>query len=136
MTKDNEKINEFIAELFPSNSIHIEQDSKIIKGIQLADLAAHCVAIKFKCDTGIIKKIVKVKDDSIYEEIDLGFEMFATLRYSFFTNPDNPNNGQPQHIAANISVFPNGLYLSDLADEALNETVKGIFGKVYLGCIH
>lgn len=136
MTKNNDAIREFMGTLKPGIRVHLEQDSKSLKGIQLADLAAHCTAIKFKCDMGINNKVVKVKDDDIYEEMELGFEMFATLRYAFFVNPENSSSDQSQHIAADLSVFPHGLYLSELSDETFNEDVMAVFGKIYLGCIH
>lgn len=67
--------------------------------------------------------------------MELGFEMWATLRYTFFNEGSKPYTDDP--IAdATLKVEPYGLYISDLCDKKLSEIVRAKFGDMYLGCIH
>jgi hypothetical protein len=117
-----------------------EQNSKIIRGIQLADLAAHTCSIQLKDKMGLVKKMVKVGPNSGYDpemKVELGFEMWASLRYTFFNQGGrkyNPNDDLVRR--ATLDVEPNGLYISDLCNEELSKHAKFAFGKMYLGCIH
>ncbi|WEK36924.1 MAG: DUF3800 domain-containing protein [Candidatus Pseudobacter hemicellulosilyticus] len=123
---------------FKNCKFNIEQDSKIIKGIQLADLAAHTASIYFKESLGFINKKVKAGPNSGYDEdleIELGFEMWANLRYVFFNQGakefiDDPIND------ATLKVEPYGLYISEYCREVLAQKARETFAEVYLGCIH
>ena len=115
-----------------------EQDSKIIKGIQLADLSAHICAIKFKCELGFLSKTVKAGENSGYDpdtEIELPFEMWATLRHVFFCKEEHLRTNN-HLIDATFKVEPNGLCVSDLCSDNFKEKIRSSFGEVYLGCIH
>ena len=133
------KASELIGNLnFEDCEFHLEQDSKIIRGIQLADLCAHICARQFKDSLGLITKKVKAGPDSGYDPnsiIELGFEMWATLRYSFFKQTTKIANDDPIEEAT-LDVEPFGLYISTLCSEELNAKIKTAFGRVYLGCIH
>ena len=123
---------------FKDCTFYLEQDSKTIKGIQLADLSAHICAIQFKSKLGFLSKTIKVGDNSGYDtdtEIDLAFEMWATLRHTFFCKELHQQTGN-QFIDAIFKVEPNGLYVSDLCSEEFKEKTRSCFGEVYLGCIH
>ena len=117
---------------------HLEQNSIDIKGIQLADLAAHISSIQLKDALGLVTKTVKAGNNSGYDpdlDIELGFEMWATIRYTFFNEGSKLYTGDP--IAdATLKVEPYGLYISDLCDENLTEIARSKFGDIYLGCIH
>lgn len=119
-------------------SFHLEQDSKQIKGIQLADLAAHIASIQLKCSLGLITKLVKAGENSGYEsdvEFELGFEMWAALRYTFFNEGPKESKDSPVDDAT-LAVEPYGLYISEFCDKKLSEKARNVFGEVYLGCIH
>jgi hypothetical protein len=67
--------------------LHPEQNSKLIGGIQLADLVAHSLGMMLLEQLGLISKKVRVGENSGYDpdlEVELGFELWASLRYSFF----------------------------------------------------
>lgn len=123
---------------FTDCKFHLEQNSIDIKGIQLADLAAHISSIQLKDAMGLVKKIVKAGDNSGYDpdlDIELGFEMWATIRNTFFNEvyklyTDNPD------ADATLKVEPYGLYISDLCDKNLADIARTKFGDIYLGCIH
>ena len=123
---------------FDKDVFEFEQSSLSIRGIQLADLAAHSASIQFKDTLGLITKKVKAGDDSGYdpnEDIDLGFEIWASLRYVFFKELSKELKGD--FIAdATLDVEPYGLYVSELCDDELASNVRACFGRVYMGCIH
>jgi hypothetical protein len=65
----------------------VEQDSKVIKGLQLADLVAHTCALMLLDALGMLPKMVKAGPNSGYDpdlDIDLGFELWSRVRYQFF----------------------------------------------------
>lgn len=117
---------------------NFEQDSKVIRGIQIADLAAHTASIQLKGGLGFVKKMVKVGENSGYdpdEEIELSFEMWATIRYCFFNQLTKESTGD-QMADSILEVEPYGLFVSDLCDNDFAENVRAVFSKVYLGCVH
>jgi len=117
--------------------IHFEQDSKKIRGIQLADLIAHTCSIMLLESMGLINKKVKAGDNSGYDpdmDIELGFELWATIRYNFLSQPKNEIKNNLYE--ATYDIFPYGLYISDKCDKKLRDSTINRFGDVYLGCIH
>ncbi|EDZ66895.1 hypothetical protein NOC27_222 [Nitrosococcus oceani AFC27] len=91
---------------------------------------------------GLITKRVKAGENSGYhpdELIELGFELWASLRYALFGNneyieglsspPDDPAN--PYFRVEGI-----GLYISPDCQKDLEENSRQCFGINYLGCIH
>ncbi|MGY4538707.1 hypothetical protein ACVW0P_003129 [Mucilaginibacter sp. UYNi724] len=116
-----------------------EQDSKQIRGIQVADLVAHMASIQLKSAMGLINKMVKAGENSGYdpeEEMELSFEMFGTLRYSIFNKGnDKPPTGD-QFIDAVMTVGKAGLFISEYCSADLANSAQGTFGTIYLGCIH
>lgn len=130
---------QFIGKLdFNDCKFHLEQNSLQIRGIQLADLAAHIASIQLKDALGLVSKIVKAGENSGYNQdmdIELGFEMWATLRYTFFNKGSTIYTDDP--IAdVTVKVEPHGLFISDYCDSHLTEIARTKFGEIYLGCIH
>jgi hypothetical protein len=139
MFTSKDKAEKLIASMdFEDCSFHLEQNSIAIKGIQLADLAAHISSIQLKDALGLVTKMVKAGDNSGYEpdlDINLGFEMWATIRYTFFNEGSRIYTDDP--IAdATFKVEPYGLYISELCDKKLSDIAREKFGDIYLGCIH
>lgn len=112
----------------------VNQDSRIIGGIQLADYAAHSMSVMLAEKLGLITKFI-TDAEGTYK---LGFELWAGLRYSFFMAP--PRVGSPDYDAHNLN--PNydvknyGLYIVPTCDEKLKTSALDLFGTCYLGCIH
>jgi len=118
---------------------HLTQDSRSVGGLQVADLAAHSMAVMLLESLGYVKKTVKAGENSGYEpdlDIELGFELWASLRYAFFKaplpipGPDDPL-GDLMFDVANY-----GLHVASSCNEALRTAALERFGKCYLGCIH
>ena len=122
-----------------SCKINIEQDSKQIRGIQLADLVAHTCSIMLKESLGLITKKTKAGENSGYDpdmEIEIGFEMWTEIRYNFFsTPPPHPDEWVSQKDCV-ADVGKKGLYISEKCSELVKEKSLEKFGEMYLGCIH
>ena len=119
---------------------HFEQDSKLIAGIQLADLAAHTCSMILREALGYIPKTVKAGDGSGYNpdlEIELSFELWASIRYIFLSEPPlDPNewkDGELQPVA-NVENF--GFHVASSVGQRFRNAATKCFGKMYLGCIH
>jgi hypothetical protein len=114
-----------------------EQDSRLVRGLQLADLVAHTCATMLLGTLGLVTKQVKAWPNSGYDpdlDIDLGFELWAGLRHQFFSS------GLPDDIRSNeemvVDVEPYGLHIAEACDASLREAAHRRFAKQYLGCIH
>lgn len=121
--------------------VHQSQDSKLIGGIQLADLTAHLIGGMLLESLGLVSKLVRAGENSGYDpdlEINLGFELWASLRYQFFKAPQpNPGAIPDDPIGDLIFDVENyGLHIADSCSQALKETALRCFGTCYLGCIH
>lgn len=121
--------------------IYQSQDSKLIGGIQLADLTAHFLGGMLLEHLGLVSKLVRVGEDSGYDpdlEIELGFELWATLRYLFF-KARQPNPGAIPDDPVGDLIFDvenYGLHISEGCPQILKEAALQRFGSCYLGCIH
>ena len=124
-----------------NNMFYFEQDSKIIKGIQLADLISHSLSIIFKESFGDLSKKIRVlyKNSGYPDEteVDIGFEIWTTLRYSFLVEKNKIYNEDADQIENfTYSVEPFGLFISQRCSEELAHKMRETFSTVYLGCIH
>ncbi len=121
--------------------VHVDQDSRTVGGIQLADLAAHSMGVMLLEHQGLIKKMVKAGENSGYDpdlEIELGFELWASLRYAFFKAPQpKPGPILDDPIGELMFDVENyGLHVAARCDDALRDAAIARFGECYLGCIH
>jgi hypothetical protein len=120
----------------------LDANSKIEAGIQVSDHAAHALGSMLLEELGILKKQIKASENSGYhpdEEFELGFELWADLRYALYGKqtyidglsppPDDPANPFYQ-------VDGYGLYIAKSCSISLTESAKERFGINYLGCIH
>lgn len=118
---------------------NLNQDSKQIGGIQMADLAAHSMGVMLLEHLGHLKKMVKAGENSGYDpdlDMELGFELWASLRYAFFKAPQ-PIPGPEDPLGDLMFDVTNyGLYIAPTCDDALQKAASERFGECYLGCIH
>jgi hypothetical protein len=117
--------------------VHPEQDSRLAKGVQLADLVAHTCALMLLDALGLMSKVVKAGPNSGYDpdlDIELGFELWASVRYQFF------NGGLHDHIDSNedmvVDVATYGLHIAQSCSPRLRDAALERFGTQYWGCIH
>jgi hypothetical protein len=122
----------------PDVRIFATDDSRRVGGIQVADLAAHSMATMLMERLGLVTKTVKAGPNSGYDpelDIEIGFELWTTLRYHFFMKSRAPNPDRESYNP-NYDVSSNGLFVSPRCDAALAAAAEGRFGIAYLGCIH
>lgn len=117
-------------------TLHFEQDSKDISGIQIADLAAHICATMLSETLGFIDKKIESIDGGYLDGtmINLGFELWAGVRYNFLSQSKTDDFNDPDFAVVNVEPF--GLFVHESADETLSQAAHERFGEMYLGCIH
>lgn len=117
---------------------HFEQDSRKVRGIQLADVVAHTCATMLLDSIGHLTKTIKLEapGDSVYDglEVELGFEMWAGIRSSFLCQ--NKPDPKDDFDIATVDVFPWGLFIDDSVDSRTAAGAMDRFAEMYLGCIH
>ncbi|MER8577737.1 DUF3800 domain-containing protein [Mesorhizobium sp. M1423] len=118
-----------------------DQDSKLCAGIQIADFASHYMATMLKEELGLFRKTVFAGEASGYDpdtEMNLGFELWVGLRYSFFCGPfsADQHRSDDQTVMATFDVANYGLHISSICSDELREAALARFGRYYLGCIH
>ncbi|NLQ21583.1 hypothetical protein HGO26_01640 [Shewanella sp. S-1] len=121
-------------------NLYLNSDSKKEAGIQLADHASHALGGMLE-EMGLIKKQVKAGENSGYhpdEMLDLGFELWASLRYALIGDNQYIEGLSPPDDPANPYFMVNGygLYIAASCVENLESCAKKRFGINYLGCIH
>jgi hypothetical protein len=136
---DRASLESFNGNVGAACDIYLDQDSRTIGGIQLADLAAHAMGVMLLEQQGHIKKMVKAGENSGYDpdlDIDLGFELWTSLRYSFFKAPQ-PIPGPDDPLGDLMFDVENyGLHIAATCGDALRDSSLMRFGQCYLGCIH
>jgi len=119
-------------------AVRSEQDSRQVKGLQLADLVAHTVGIMLLDSLGLVTKTVTAGPNSGYDEdldIGLGFYLWAGLRYQFFKSGPVPDQDEIYNGAL-MSVGLNGLYVAPSCSDELRAAADERFGQCYVGCVH
>ena len=120
---------------FPNNfKFFKDQDSKIIAGIQIADLMAHTFSGMLRPKITGKRKIV----DDGFMGIDLDFELWARIRHSLFyktsTGLFSTAENDPEYMTVNTADY--ALHISDYCSITLKKRANDVFGKTYIGCIH
>jgi len=118
--------------------IHVDRDSRLVGGLQMADLAAHTMSTMLLETLGIISKTVKAGPNSGYDpdlDIDLGFQMWATLRYHFFTMDKIDLDADPIE-GFTLDTGSYAVHVAESCPEELRKAVQERFGRCYMGCIH
>lgn len=113
-------------------ALNVECDSRVIPGIQVADLVAHACATTLLGRLGIADKLLRDDEEGEYQ---LSFEMWARLRYNFLVR-DLHEPEQEDAAAAGLMDSKGGLYIAPDCDEAVVNAALQRFGYTWLGCIH
>jgi hypothetical protein len=120
---------------------YLNQDSRAVAGLQVADHAAHALGGMLLEEMGLISKTVLAGDGSGIDpdlEIALGFELWASLRYALIgKNEEIPGLSEPGDPANPFfRVEGYGLYITPSCGKQLTSHARKRFGVNYLGCIH
>jgi len=121
--------------------IFLNQDSRTVAGIQLADLASHSLGGMLLEKMGLISKSVRAGEESGYDPetlIEIGFELWASLRYLLIQSPQpiRPLIGDDVQAYPVFQVQDYGLYLAPSCSGELRAHATARFGENYLGCVH
>jgi hypothetical protein len=114
-------------------------DSRLIRGLQIADLVAHTAATMLLAELGLVNKVVKVGEESGYgpdAEMTLEFELWASLRYQFFHADVIVPNDPDADIDLTANVADHGLFIAPECSDVLRNASLERFGTCWLGCIH
>ena len=118
--------------------VRIDQDSRVVGGIQVADLAARIMSVMLLEQLGLITKTVKAGPNSGYDpelDIELGFEMWASIRHQFFTQDKvDLDVGLLEGFTLDVASY--ALYIAESVPMSLKEAALKRFGDTYVGCIH
>lgn len=116
-----------------------EQDSKAIGGLQLADHVSHLLGSLLLEQMGLLTKTVRAGENSGYDpdmERELGYELWASLRYYIISAPAETSGIDPEDWFAVRPVDTFGLYIAPSCGSELRAFAGDRFGTNYLGCIH
>ena len=117
-------------------TLHFEQKSQKIAGIQLADLIAHMCATLLLDAIGKPKKFVDWPDSGYDNdiEIDLAFELWAYLRGSFLSIQSPSSSVDFDPTVVDIEAY--GLHIDPNVDAGIASAARRRFGTMYIGCAH
>jgi len=123
--------------LFPRVAIRVEQDSRTVPGLQLADMVAHASSTLLLARMGLVTKTVKARPMSGFspnEDLELAYTLRAGLRFTFFHRP-KPEFDPGTRPDSWVEVADYGLHLSDDVPDDLRGAVIECFGRAWHGCI-
>lgn len=122
-------------------TFNFEADSREVLGIQLADLAAHTCGLMMKDSLGLVGKCLPAGENSGYDPempIELGFSMWASLRYSFLAVPAQDIDWETDSYEK-IRTFhaeEYGLVIDPNLSASVANAASSRFASHWLGCIH
>jgi len=108
-----------------------------VNGIQLADLVAALCGVRLREEISGEPKMLTYGDDYGFNppiEAELGYELWASLRYSMLRNSKSKGDDVPELLSFDTAGY--GFFTSQACSTKLKEKAKNIFGELYLGCIH
>jgi Protein of unknown function (DUF3800) len=120
-------------------TVELEQDSRNHAGLQVADLVAHTVGIMLLDSLGLVTKIVRVGEEAGYSpdtEMELGFEMWASLRWHFFSGEALARIDEDIAQAMTVPTEDYALFVAPTCPVPIAEAARARFGLMYRGCIH
>lgn len=112
-------------------------DSKVVQGIQLADLVAALCGVRLREEiSGKAKKLTYGQSAGFDPPIEanIGYEFWASLRHSMMNSNKPEGEEMPEMACFDTKGF--GLLISKSCSTKLEHAAEKVFGEVYLGCIH
>jgi hypothetical protein len=106
-------------------------------GIQLADFVAAICGVRLREEISQEPKFLTYGKEAGFEppiEAELGYELWASLRYSMYKNRSSVSD-EEQYLAE-FSTKGYGYHISQECPSGLMESADKLFSTVYLGCIH
>ena len=122
----------------PQVDLAVECDSRLVQGIQLADLVAHTCGIMLLAQMGVVTKTVKAGPNSGYDEdldLPLDFELWAGIRYQLLNRPLRDPELREAAQAGLVDTTC-AVYVAPTCSTELAECARRRFARTWLGCIH
>ena len=136
--------------------VHSREDSRVILGIQVADVVANSFGQILKAEISGESKIVEIGGPNTgYPEgttAPLGWSLLMSLRYALFTRPMayegqvyppasdpvvlDPINDDPASYGQHPVLIGWGVQVAPESCAELRHAVERSLGKLWLGCIH
>jgi hypothetical protein len=110
-----------------------EQDSRQVLGLEVADLVAHTCAVMLLAELGLVKKTVKAAENSGYDpdsDMELEFELWAGVRYSFFAAAPPPPDQWESQLDFQVDVEARGLHVAATCDPEVRRAALARFGSI------
>lgn len=136
--------------------VHPMEDSRLVRGIQLADVVAHSFGQIVKAEISGEGKVVEIGGSNTgYPEgttASLGWTLLMSLRYALFTRPMaydgekydvasdpvvlDPVNDDPANYGQHPILIGWGVQTAPESSAELRYAVERSLGRIWLGCIH
>lgn len=125
-------------EQFQESRLLPGQDSRLVRGLQLADMCAHNASTILLADLGYVRKTVLAGESSGFDadtQLELEFTLWASLRHCLASEERAyPGESREPTDFAEFDAF--GLFVSDSCSSLVKRTALDRFAAVYMGCIH
>lgn len=145
---------------FRSARLYFEQDSRQVRGLQVADLVAHCAAQTLREVLAGAWKEIDIGDGPdglpMGTRTSLGSMLLMSMRYSFFVRPlligrqpsgeealmdpvvilDEADEDLIMEIYNRPELLGWGVFISEEVSTPLREASEGCFSSLWLGCMH
>jgi len=117
---------------------HFKQNSRLLGGLQIADMVAHTMSVMLLETLGIVNKEVRIGRDEGYRndfDVNLSFVLWASIRHHLFTM-DRIAVVDDQIPGFMVDTGSYAVYIAESCSSSLRDAVEKRFGECYLGCIH
>jgi hypothetical protein len=118
------------------------QDSRMLGGLQVADLAAHSLSTMVLETMGLVSKKVRsgrylgYGDDDL--DVEIGFELWVTTRHCLFQHhfvtEEMLERNEMEAMTADTATY--ALYISPGCSPQAQTAALEALGKMYMGCIY
>ena len=125
-----------------ASSCHLDQDSRTVGGLQVADLAAHSLATMVLETMGLVSKKVRSGGYLGYDDDDLdvsiGFELWVTTRrclfHRHFVTEERLERHEIAAMSADTATY--ALHISSGCPLDVRKAAHARLGSMYMGCIY
>lgn len=126
-----------VSPVLKESRLYREQDSRVVRGLQLADMCAHNASAILLSDLGLLKKMVRAGEGTPFdpdEMLELEYTLWSSLRYCLASEePAYPGEDRRPTDFTEFDAF--GLFVSDACRGDVKRTALNRFATVYMGCI-
>jgi hypothetical protein len=117
---------------------YLEKDSRVVGGLQVADLAAHSLATMVLETMGLVSKKVRLGYEDEGVELGIGFELWLTTRRCLFQchGAAQAMTERDGYAALTADTSTYALHISHGCPPEVRTAAVDRLGTMYLGCVH